>query len=369
MPRIGFWFDGLILSYVIPFERAFLAGINLARAVTDEVRLHLARGLDHVWKTPCVKSGHCHHDLGWRMATETIRFCVLGDWDPETRRRNLLPREEPVTESIAGADDASIIASRLDAPIRALAPAAMAKICVSSEARDLLLALLAAKRRSLLACEYDEDPDPRGSHTLVSARALLTLARDGDDVALYEHLDAYADNSVLLGNLLRTLSAAAEEAPDRAATARRIWPEVVRHVLELNRTGHTPLRDAYFGDMTVAALIPNAAGELHYFYHEVDGSPIAWWEALELASEIEAWLIPAAGNVTCVNQLLSLLSILGSGDQVRFGLPWIGQLVVANPGRIAGGPLALTTWLIEMRSVAVDTGFRLPGSGSLMLWL
>lgn len=338
------------------FERAFRAGVNLARAVTDEVRLHLARGLDQVWKTSCVKNGHCHHDLGWRIATETIRFCVRGDWDLETGRRSVLPLGEPVTESIAAVDDDSIIASRLDAAIRALAPAAMASICVSSKARDLLLALLAAQRRSLLACEHDGDPDPRGSHTLVSARALLTLARDGDDAAIYEHLGAYADNSVLLGNLLRALSAAAEETPDRAATARRIWPEVVRHVLELNQSGHTPFRDAYFGDMTLAALIPSATGELPYLYREVDGSPITWWDPLELVSEIEAWLVPASGNVICVNQLLSFVSVLGPDDQVRLGLPWLEKLVVANPGRIAGGAFALTTWLIEMRSVAVDAG-------------
>ena len=193
------------------FERTFRAGVNLARAVADEVRLHLARGLDHVWKTLCVKDGHCHHELGWWVATERMRFCVLGVWDPETGRRSVLSLEEPVTESLAGVDADSILVSRLDAAIRALAPAAMADICVSSQARDLLLALLAAQRRSLLAYEHDGDPDSRGSHNLVSARALLTLAKDGDDAAIYEHIDAYADNSDLLGNFLRALSAAAEE--------------------------------------------------------------------------------------------------------------------------------------------------------------
>ena len=84
------------------FERAFRAGVNLARAVADEVRLHLARGLDHVWKTSCVKDGHCHHELGWWIATETMRFCVLGAWDPESRRRSILSLEEPVTESLSG---------------------------------------------------------------------------------------------------------------------------------------------------------------------------------------------------------------------------------------------------------------------------
>ena len=337
------------------FERTFRAGVNFARAVADEVRLHLARGLDHVWKTSCVKDGHCHHELGWWIATETMRFCVLGAWDPETGRRSVLPLEEPITESLAGVDADSILVSRLDAAIRALAPAAMANICVSSQARDLLLALLAVQRRTLLACEHDRDPDSRGSHTLVSARALLTLARDGDDAAIYEHLDACADNSALLGNLLRALSAAAEETPDRAATARRIWPVVVRHVLELKESGHTPFRDGYYGDMALAALIPSATGGLH-LYREVDDTPIAWWNPLELVSEVEAWLVPAAGNAMCVNQLISFVSVLGSDDQVRLGLPWVANLVVADPNRIAGGTYALTPWLIEMRAVAVDTG-------------
>ena len=77
------------------FERAFRVGINLARAVADEVRLHLARGLDHVWETPCMEHGRCHHELGWRIATETMRFCVLSAWDPETGRRSVLALEEP----------------------------------------------------------------------------------------------------------------------------------------------------------------------------------------------------------------------------------------------------------------------------------
>ena len=46
------------------FDRAAHAGINLARAVASEVRLHLARGLDHLWTTPCAKGRICHHEAG-----------------------------------------------------------------------------------------------------------------------------------------------------------------------------------------------------------------------------------------------------------------------------------------------------------------
>ena len=336
------------------FERTACAGVNLAHAVAGEVRLHLGRGLDRVWETPCVENRGCHHEMGWRLATETMRDCVLGAWDPDIGRRSVVVLKEPASQSLADTDDNSIIAIRLDAAIRALAPAAVANICVSERARVLLLALLAAQRRSLLSHERNE-MDARGSHALVSARALLTLAERGDDATIYEHIDAFADNSALLGTLLRAFSAAAEETPDRAATARRIWPRVVRHVLELNDSGHAPFQDHFYDNRAIAALMPNAAHETQYLYREVRDSPIAWWEPLALRPEVEAWLPVAAGREECVDQLISFLSVLASEDQVRTGLPWIAALVHTDPARIAGRSFLLPTWLIDRRSAAEKT--------------
>jgi len=337
------------------FERAACVGVTLAHAVAGEVRLHLGRGLDRVWETPCVENRGCHHEMGWRLATETMSDCVHGSWDPDTRRRSVVALKEPITQSLADSDDDSIIAFHLDAAIRALAPAAVANICVSERARVLLLALLAAQRRSLLSHERNE-MDARGSHTLVSARALLTLAERGDDATIYEHIDAFADNSELLATLLRALSAAAEETPERAATARRIWPTVVRHVLDLNISGHAPFQDYPYGDRALAALMPNAAHETEYLYREVQDSPITWWKPLALRSEVEAWLPVAVGRAECVDQLISFLGVLASEDQVQTGLLWIAALVLADPARIAGGSFLLSTWLIDRRSAAEMTG-------------
>ena len=337
------------------FERATGAGVNLAQAVANEARLHLARGLDHIWETPCAEDWRCHHEVGFQLATETMRDCVLGDWVPDSGRRSVVVLEEPVAESLANTDNGSILSFRLDAAIRALAPAAMANICISTRARVLLLALLAAQRRSLLNHELG-NMDDRGTHTLVSARALLTLAEHRDDATIYAHIDAYADNSALLGNLLCALSAAAEETPDRAATARRIWPNVVRHVLDLNDSGQAPFQGRHYGDRALAALMPNAAHEVSYLYREVQDNPIAWWEPLALRSEVEAWLAASAGRATCVDQLISFLSVLAPEDQVRTGLPWVATLVLGGPARISGRTYMLTTWLIEMRSTAVDVG-------------
>ena len=335
------------------FERAAAAGLNLAQAVASEVRLHLARGLDHLWKTPCTNDRRCHHELGALLATETMRDCVLGDRDPDTGQRSAVTLDEPVAESLHNTPDDLIRTFRLDAAIRALAPAATSGICVSTRAHAMLLALLAAQRRSLLANE--DNIDYRGTHALVSARALLALAQDGNDSATSAHIDAYADNSALLGNLLRALSAAAEETPERAATARQAWPNVIRRVLHLNDSGRTPFQDPSLGEMTLAALIPTATPEIGYLYREVQNTPIIWWDPLALRTEVEAWLEPAAGNAICVEQLISFLCGLALEDQARTGLPWVATLVLADPDRVARRASMPTTWLIEIRSAAASS--------------
>ena len=191
-------------------ERVRAAGLNLAAAVANEVRLYLARSLDHVWETPCAHEGRCHHEVGLSLATGTLRDCTIGPWVPDTGRRTVVALEEPLTESLATTDDDSILTFRLDAAIRALAPAATANVCVSTRARALLSVLLTAQRRSLRRSDQHH-ADDRGSHSLVSARALLTLAQNGDDAGIYQHIDAYANIPALLGTMLSALSAAAEE--------------------------------------------------------------------------------------------------------------------------------------------------------------
>ena len=188
----------------------------------------------------------------------------------------------------------------------------------------------------------------------MSARALLALAQHGDDAALYAHIDAYADNSALLGNLLNALSAAAEEAPDRAATARRIWPNVIRHVFNLNNSGHEPFQVRHYGEMALAALIPNAASEASYLYREIHAHPIPWWEPLARQLRLEEWLATATGSAMCTDQLISFLSVLTPEDQARIGIPRVAMLVLTDPARIANRTLMLTTWLIEIRSAAAD---------------
>jgi hypothetical protein len=246
------------------------------------------------------------------------------------------------------------IAVGTDAAIRALAPAAVAPICVSTRAHHLLAVLLAAHRRSMLAFEHDTDH--RGTHALVAARALLTLSAEGEDEAIFEHVEAYADDASLLGNFLRALSAAAEETPVRASTAQRIWPAVVDHVICLHAAGRAPFGGRHRGDYALAALIPNPAGEVFYLYREVEGDPIVWWTPLDWHSTVEEWLPIARGSATCVDQLISFVAPLPAEDQARRGLRWVASLVLADPDRVANRSFLLSSWLIEVRQAASDAG-------------
>jgi hypothetical protein len=336
------------------YDRAIAAGTNLARAVAHEVRLHLARGLDRVWEVPCADDERCHHEVALQLALESMRDCTFGEWDPDIGGRRTILFDDPVEASLAETPDDAIYFSRLDAAIRALAPAAAAEICVSARARAVLDVALAAQRRSLLA--YERDMDQRGTHALVSARAMLTLAANGDHAPIFEHIDAFADNAALLGSILRALSGAAEETGKRASTARRVWPEVVAHVLMLNESGHTPFNDRYDGDVALAALIPNAAHEVSYLYRELDGDPLVWWAPLAWQDIVERWLPVAAGSATCVDNLIGFLGALPGDDQVRTGLSWVAALVLANPHGVAGRSFLLSTWLIETRAAATDAG-------------
>ena len=337
-------------------QRSIAAGEAFATAIPNEVRLHLARGLDRVWDMPCADTSPCHHEIALQLVLESMRDCAIGNWDPDTDTRSVTPLADPVETSLSELADDAIYFPRLDASIRALAPAAIANICVSARSRTLLGVALTAQRRALLSNEHDFDQ--RGTHTLVSARAMLTLAAANDEQPLLDHLDAFADRATLLGTYLRALSSAAEESATSAYAAQRIWPRVIVQVLELQASGHDSFSDRYFGDMTLAALLPNAAGEVAYLYRELDGQPIVWWEPTKWRREVELWLPVAVGTAMCVDHLIIFLGALGRPEQLEIGLPWVSALVLPNPERIARRSYTLSAWLIEARSTAIDIGVQ-----------
>ena len=330
------------------------SGLMLARSVSDETRMHLARSLDHLWSIPCVEKGPCHHESAWRFVAHTLADCTLGPWDPSIQGHQIPPLAEPLEESLDHTSGERVIVSRLDAAIRALAPASTADICVSSRAHTLFSAALGAHQRSLLHYA-DRFVDDRGTHSLVVARALLEMSRDGNDSTVFEFINEYAGSELLLRNFLRGLSAAAEETQGRAETARRIWPNIVRQTL-ISVTQRQPgrLHDS-FVERALTPLLPNLTGSSMYLYREFQSEPIVWWDPLTLQSEVESWTQYSVGNPNCVDQLLGFIRVLSLEDQARVGLPWLAKLVLPNPEQIARRTFLLAGRLIEVRSHAVDT--------------
>lgn len=335
-------------------QRVFEGGLRLARAVADETRLYLARGLDAVWRTPCSAEGKCHHEVGLDLAIESARDSVLGNWDVATQRRRVERLGDPLSETLPGIADEAIFVARLDAAIRATGAAAVAETCVQNRARELLLTLLAAQRRGLLA--HDHHFDEWGSHALVAARALLGLAAAGDDEPLHEHIAAYADSGTALGSLLRALAAAGEENETAGAAARRVWPAVMKQVLELHSSGHHPFADDYAGRDALAALVPSPPYENAFRYREIDDAPISWTDPLAWEAEIDAWLPIAAGEPQCVDAMIHLVHGLPAEKQVTFGLPRVTSLVQGDVEASSTRSYLLAEWLKDVRSAAADTG-------------
>jgi hypothetical protein len=334
-------------------SRVVAAGYRLARAVASETRLHLARGLDPVWETPC-KSSPCHHEIGLQLVIESMRDSVLGPWDYETQCRNAAQLDDPVGESLAATPDDALYVAKLDAGIRALGVAATRDTCVARDARELLMVMLAAQRRGLLAHEHNLDD--RGSSALVAARALLEVAATGDDAPLHDHIAAYGDSEEQLGSFLRALAAAAEEDERRAAAARTAWPGVIAKMTELLNEGHHPFSSSYFGEGALAAVIPTRTYDVAFMYRELQSTPIEWTDALAWRPEIESWLPWAAGRPQCVDSLVGLVKTLPLTEQATIGLQWVAAVVQPDVGGIVRRSYLLSEWLISIRSAASDSG-------------
>lgn len=335
------------------YQRVEKALAKIVRTNVLEARLFLARGLDSVWNIECTGDHGCVHHIGLGLAIDTMRDCVFGEWDNERQRQSIDTLADPIIDTLPTVADPNIYVARLDAAIRALGAAGAANICVSPDARAVLDVLLDAQRRGLLA--HDRTVDARGTHSLVAARALLTL---GDEPRLMAHVDAYVDHATVLDQFLRALGAAAEEEQRRADAARRLWPQVVDRILNAAKAGHTPFDRASHGrDYTLAALLPNPAGETTYLHSEFQNTPIVWWTPIDWASLIERWLDLADGKAACIDRLIVFLESASSTvEQVRLGVPWVRRAVLSNPQAAARQCYSLTRWLIDIRMVAEAVG-------------
>ena len=174
--------------------------------------------------------------------------------------------------------------------------------------------------------------DQRGTHSLVSARALLTLAQHGDDAAIYEHIDAYADNSALLGNLLvRSVRSSGRNARLRG-----------NGTAGLAERCSTRARPAQSRARAVSEKISTARWHWPHSYPTLRMRPSTSIESSKRTADRVVGAAGAAiqrsrrglrlrlGNALCVDQLIGFLRMLAPDDQARVGLRVGGQLLCSR---------------------------------------
>lgn len=332
-------------------EVGHLIALNeaVARGASNEARLAYARALDVLWSTPCSSDlqGRCHHRVAYDLVEASYQDCVFGQWENNLQNQAIAQLDPPSTASLSATDADRIIVLRLSAAIRAYGSAAFSGACCKQEAREALDALLSAHRRGMMAHEHGYHHSD--SDSLIAARAALWQAIDGLDRPLLDHVRDYLGNARMLAEALRAINAAAEERPDAAAAARRLWPNLMDLALDAGAENPSVFDDRYWGDWALAELVPNPAYAFGYLTSELSGEPEQWRALLDWRSQLDRWLSLAAGSSKSIDALVVAAQELEIADQTDTGLKWIERIVISS-GAECANTHSLPEWLHERQA-------------------
>ncbi|MHA7984399.1 hypothetical protein ACX9R5_01215 [Rathayibacter sp. CAU 1779] len=338
-----------------PIEQIIAANRWAATHGSLDGRFVWSRSLDHLWRADPINlpGGETSHTLAYSLIEESLRGTMLGAWDAESQSRTIGRIMGPIDEALADASPKNVIEQRLIPGIRGLQQLAIRSDAAGDQGFQLLTALVA----SYSTTRQQEEFAPPHSQTdmLAFARALLLLSAHGKPDTLFRRLEGFIDRNDLLDEFMGAIAAAAEENQDAAATAIDIWPQLMEHAMNLMDLGHIPVGDGWLAARGIASLIPNIAYDNAYLLRELDSTPIVWIDFDKIAPQIARWVPFAAGHRESVDQLIALLRLTSVDRQVSDGLPWIEDLVSADPTAIAGRSYLLPEWLAETRSAARGT--------------
>lgn len=332
--------------------------VEASRAVAangaEEARLAYARGLDHVWAAPCDSAqlaGRCHHQVAFDLVVDSLLQSRLGPWDQQAQRRAVASLDPPEPAALDAVDGEDVLVRRLAPALRAAGAAAASTACCKNDAQQALRPLLAAHQRAMLAHKHGYHHSH--SDSLVAARAALWQATDGRDDVVLDYVRAYLPVPRMLAEGLQALAAAAEERPDAAEHARRLWPVVMDLVLDAASADPAVFTERTWGDYAEAALVPTPAAEWGYLTHETAGQPQPWRSLLPWAPQVERWLTAVAGDRPAsrmsIDHLVIAVRELDVPDQAEQGLQWI-ERIVAGGGKQCASTFTLPEWLRERRS-------------------
>lgn len=338
-----------------PIERIIAANRWAATNGSLDGRFVWSQSLDHLWAADPIDlpGGETSHILAYSLIEESLRGTIIGPWDGENQTRSINRIVGSVSQALADASPGDVIAERLIPGIRGLQKLAVRRDPLGEQGFKLLSALVT----SYSTTRQQEEFGPQHGQTdmLTIARALLLLSSHGESRSLFRQLEGFIDRNDLLDEFMDAIAAAAEENQDAAATAIDIWPRLMDHAMNLMDLGRIPVGDGWLAARGIASLIPNITYDHGYLLRELDSAPIVWIDFDRIAPHITRWVTFAAGHRESVDQLIALLRLTSIDRQVSDGLPWIEDLVRANPRAAAGRSYLLPEWLAATRSAARGT--------------
>ncbi|WP_346535610.1 ATP-binding protein [Micromonospora sp. DPT] len=332
-------------------------GLALAGKAPLETRLFLARGCDVLWASPCT-GAECIHTTALAWVLETARRAEIGPWNVDTQSSTRVTIEGGVTARLKELDGESIDIAVLDPAIRALGVAATTSHCVTNDAQQLLADLLAVQRRAMVRHkEKGWNPDHRGTHTLVAARALLqSYAADANPTPILDHLDVLRHDAGLLMHILHGLAAAGAENDTLARAARDVWPRLLVHALTYADGTPSVYRERTWGAWAAAALLPNPLPWTQGLYNELSGPPIDWVDPPSLTDLVNRWLPVGMGEARCLDALIRLVRKLPAAEQATRGLAWVTDLCVQDGRVTVNRSTSSNEWLTAIRAAVEEHG-------------
>ena len=184
------------------------------------------------------------------------------------------------------------------------------------------------------------------------AKASFSLAARGESDHLLRHVERYVLYPTALSALLQDLSVLATyHAPLRAALP-RVWPAVMKSVLEsIDANAELPGADRDL-DNAIASMIPQPSLQVS------DSDPDAtletaggdWIDPSALSELIANWIQISRGSPRCVDALVGLVRTTAPEWQATVGLEWVADLIGDAFETVDRQCFFLVTWLSEVRS-------------------
>lgn len=327
----------------------------LARCSTnhfDEVRMAFALALKHVWAAPCDtgrQPGACRHQVALDAVEAGLRDCRLGNYDPETGKRERPRLDGPYDRTLPEVETEQLYLVSLIPPLVAAASAALSNSCVAERGNGLTEALLAAHAR---ATDHWAKERYKNRHSRRSARVIVDLAVSGDTEPLKAHARHFAANSRALHEFLRDVAVLFTYDDDLRTSLPAVWPVLMEASLEAIGDGAGLRISHHWGGLALGSLLPAPAIDMSDT--DIDATLTRaredWLHPDILSGLLDRWTVLARQEPKALDALAQLGKCAPLAWQRDTGLRLAEQLIDGNHRIAANGCWYLPDWLGTLHS-------------------